>query len=259
MKLSSKQHDYYDGPFRYNGGGGNDKKSVFVRNKRLLPDDMVVSELLSYIPYNDNLQTPNATVSYGVVGFCGNLYPFVKVARLMNVNGDVKPTITCFYNFNHMLANMPDLFRKTQTDRFSSNNGLFDKCKVYLEHGTTRIYEFGKGLLVGNIKNDKQFSSLFLKERIAYFVAEYGSRQPPSGLCELLDITAYPVLKDYGFFKVFDTFAAFQQIEMFLQNQIMKPDDPYIEPVPDVVTAESHGFNKESFRQERTTKKPRLH
>lgn len=256
MRLSSKQHDYYDGHFRYNG---SDKKSVFVRNKRLLPDDVVVARLLSNIPRSDNLDKPVATVSYGVIGFCGSMYPFVKVSRHTVVNGETKPVNTYFYNFEHMLANMPDLFREIEyKGRIYVSHDLFEKCKKYLTHGMSIIYEFDKGLLACNIKEDKQLSNLFLNERIAYFVIEYGKRTTMDGR-DVLDIIAYPILKDYGFFKVFDTFAAFQQIEMFLQNQIVKPDDPYIADVPDVITAESHGFNKESFRQERTTKKPRLH
>ena len=42
---------------------------------------------------------------------------------------------------------------------------------------------------------------------------------------------------------------------MFMNNQIVRPDDPYIEPVSDVIKAQAHGFDKFSFRKDKSKKK----
>jgi hypothetical protein len=62
--------------------------------------------------------------------------------------------------------------------------------------------------------------------------------------------------------KIIDPFSAFNSIERYLTNELAKRDvkrDQSIKdnPVPDKIKAESHGFDKWSFRKESTKTKKR--
>jgi hypothetical protein len=52
----------------------------------------------------------------------------------------------------------------------------------------------------------------------------------------------------YQFFRVFDSYRAFQVISMFM-NSIAIPSKQ-MPVIPDVINAESHGFDKHSFRRD---------
>jgi hypothetical protein len=55
-------------------------------------------------------------------------------------------------------------------------------------------------------------------------------------------------LKEIEFFKKVDTYSTYQEIEMYFGNMCFP--EPHINPVPDVINAESHGFDKYSFRKD---------
>jgi hypothetical protein len=93
--------------------------------------------------------------------------------------------------------------------------------------------------------------NIFNNYKVAYFhteIAEYRSKH---------SIELYPSLSSLQFYKVFDSFAAYQEIETFLCNVLVEPDNPYIEPIPDVIKTGSKGFDKFSFRKEKSQKKER--
>jgi len=69
-----------------------------------------------------------------------------------------------------------------------------------------------------------------------------------------------PILSVATMHKVVDAFSAFQSIERYLTNELAPRDvkrDMSIQdnPVPDKIKAESHGFDKWSFRKEPTKKR----
>lgn len=57
-----------------------------------------------------------------------------------------------------------------------------------------------------------------------------------------------PVLGNFCFQKIKDSFSAFQEIEMFLTNDLVKQVDPA--PLSDRDRAKAHGFDKWSFRKD---------
>jgi len=58
-----------------------------------------------------------------------------------------------------------------------------------------------------------------------------------------------PLLKDYEFYKVFDSFQAFQEISMFMGGVLGRGEKEIIE-VEDKYKITQHGFDKWSFRKE---------
>jgi len=72
-----------------------------------------------------------------------------------------------------------------------------------------------------------------------------------NGLCrEKPGILVNPQLASVNFYKKFDAFQAFQMLERFIANDLAPKDERKDKPIPDKLKAESHGFNKMSFRKE---------
>ncbi len=91
--------------------------------------------------------------------------------------------------------------------------------------------------------------NLFEAKKLAYFAID-----PTNYGVKTKEVEIYPILKKYQFYKVFDTYEAFQKIEHFLTNELIKPDDMKV-VIPDNLKAQSKGFDKWSFRKEPTTRK----
>jgi len=58
-----------------------------------------------------------------------------------------------------------------------------------------------------------------------------------------------PVLKDYEFYKIFDSYQAFQEIQMFISGVLGSKEKDII-MIEDKYKIASHGFDKWSFRKE---------
>jgi len=63
-----------------------------------------------------------------------------------------------------------------------------------------------------------------------------------------------PLLKDYEFYRVIDSFQAFQEIQMFMGGVLGSGEKDIVE-VEDKYKITQHGFDKWSFRKEPTKKK----
>ncbi len=61
-------------------------------------------------------------------------------------------------------------------------------------------------------------------------------------------LTVNDILKKYDFFKVFDPFTAYQEINMFVSGFLTNPEKE-MPKIPDNLKVQSHGFDKWSFRK----------
>ena len=66
-----------------------------------------------------------------------------------------------------------------------------------------------------------------------------------------------PRLAAIEFWRRFDAFTAFQMLERFLANDLAPTDARMDRPIPDRLKAQSHGFDKMSFRKEPSRKRIR--
>jgi hypothetical protein len=93
--------------------------------------------------------------------------------------------------------------------------------------------------------NQDKYAEWFLKHHCPVFVAKSTGFED--------EIVWNGCLKDVEFFRVFDTFKAFQEIAMYYGG-LAAPQKP-IPVVPDKVLAGAKGFDKWSFRKEPKGKK----
>lgn len=252
MRLISSFSDYYDPMFAH---GSEDKKNIFKRESRELnfvgtgPHNYNVDNVPRVFSFECHDKKFNYDMRGGVIGFCGSLYPFLRVdSRPRGVYTEAYGS-KYYYTFERMCDDISGLMTDDEIKYPSGVRNYHQKIsdiEFWLRKGNIRQY---KGVYC--IREDKKLIDLFLKEKVAYF-SGVGS---PDRCQTSFHVTLYPKLKDYDFYKIYGCPVAHQSIVMYLNNQIAKPDSPHIDPVSDKIKAESHGFDKFSFRKEKKSVK----
>ena len=244
MRLVSKFHDYYDGAIRTSV---SDRSFVFVRKYEELGADRV-----QMIRFGYNKGKIDRMFEGGLIGFCGAIYPFVCVTDHKGRIGDLdyEATHEYFYDLDELL----EIYPMDEDDSKYSKYHWFGKKKLgrlkeWFHDGTVTVWH-------GNhysACNDSALKKIFTDHRIAYFgILPYGAKEAAyhrgaiSVNQELVQI--YPILKDVQFYRKFNPYTAFQTIEMYLTNELVKPDEINI-VIPDKLKAQSKGFDKWSFRK----------
>ena len=145
-----------------------------------------------------------------------------------------------------------DLDRKKNKKRISMYGKVYSELNFWdKDQYPLRIYspdfnqECFKKAFEAMDKHGEKFDEWFQKEKSPIFrvVVEDRTRYLEYDSC----------LSDVKFYRIFDANAAFQEIDMYRSNMCFP--EPHINEVPDVISAESHGFNKFSFRKDPSKKK----
>ena len=233
MKIVSKFKDYYDGV------GANDLEPtpVYVREKR----EAVIDNNFAV----DAIKRPRAIlrsqyhqpgikveVTAGVVGFCGEIYPYILKERY----GDVGYHKIGFqYEYDQSkFANMLWPTGKNIKPLLKWKWGMRDK----------------KNLMIW-LENIKKLKSIFMDCETPAFallgITETGK----------IRIEINPRLADHYFYKAMDSYSAYQEISMFLGNELAKEKEVDVPVGGDEIVAHSKGYNKWSFRKEPGQKKRR--
>lgn len=242
MRLVSKYHDYYDGAIRTSA---SDKSFVFVRKQ----EEVLIDGLESvHVYYEHRKGNEHIAFESGIVGFCGKIHPYVRVTN-WNQSFDEYGEHKYFYEADSLFEAYPCL-AKVSKNRYSryyytDNEKKFEK---WLKDGTVSYW---KGSYCAC--EDPKLKNFFTEHRVAYF-----SLDPRKYRREGHMANVYPILKDLGFYKKKDSYSAFQDIEMFLTNELVKPDEiaPEIQAtITDKLKVQSKGFDKWSFRKMKKDKK----
>lgn len=199
----------------YYDGAGKDfgkDSTCFVRHTEEINPDKNITDQISLWRYG-KYNANRFGIDHGIIGFCGKIYPFIT----NDYNSDT--TKACF-NIEECQKLNIDESQYIYEPWSRPNEIWFDQYK----NPNSAIYRIFK-----------QFNT-------AYFLI---INSGPA-----YKYIKYPILRQYGFYRIFDTQQAYQEIEMYLGNVLHPRDNPYIAPVPDTIKAESHGFDKWSFRKE---------
>jgi len=237
MYIISKKKDYYDGVA---GTVGIDKTIIFSRETIEIDDNKKFPDFinsnkrnwkelreypissLGYYHINNEFCKKYDDYSYFIIGFCGKLYVGWKLYKM--VENNLVTTIT--YDSEFMLSIL-------KPRGFNLSNGLLDDIKFIENHVVLDVFrKYNSPIFVYD--NDFERTS----------IGKYRHRKN-----EVFIVN--PILISYEFYKVFDSFQAFQEISMFISGVLGNKEKEIIQ-VSDKNKIEQHGFDyKWSFRKEK--------
>jgi len=239
---SKKDKDYYDGAV----GLGIDKSIVYNRKMEIEEDDTKFIEPFKYVKgwsgkdrnAFHRIASPPATKEHSIytsssafiVGFCGKLYIGWKFYKeIKSHHYDMFPEIETFITY--------DLdFIKKELFESSWSGKLINDLDYISRYNSIQIFRLLKSPI---FMYDTDY------ERIS--IHRYRSNKV---------FITNPILKKYEFFKVMDSYTAFQEIQMFMGGVLGSGEKEIIE-VEDKYKITQHGFNKHSFRRSKSNGKKR--
>jgi hypothetical protein len=206
MRIISKFHDYYDSL------QSHDDRLIYFRETR------------EYKNHTDSKYWDecNLTFASGIVGFCGKLYPFIK---LETTHAPLVPPVKYYYEFSQDIVDAD----KNKTKLSHVYKSLFgrkqDKEEIYREFFT---------------KDYSRHKVLFEKEKTAVFI--YTRHKT----------IINPRLADWQFYKAMPIELTFQELEMYLGSVLCANEDN-IPQISNKDMIEAKGFDlKHSFRKEKS-------
>jgi len=235
MYIISKKKDYYDGVA---GTTGIDKTIVYHREVIELEEDKLPKQFrrksnwrkedinplreLSTFKLKKEFHDVCEDYSYFIIGFCGKLYIGWKLYREEIFPYMVDTEIT--FDSEYM---------KSILEPKSWYNNLEDNINYIQKFDAIQIFRDLK-TPVFVFDNDYSRTQLDTKH---YSIRNYNPK-----------FFVNPVLKEYQFYKVFESFQAFQEIQMFLGGVLGSGEKNIVE-VADKYKITQHGFDKWSFRK----------
>lgn len=224
MRILSPIHDYFDGALANSGGG--DKTILFLRN----PSEENIVGLGCGWPHVPYIKS-NLHIDFGIVGFCGLIYPYIRI-KTWDTNPD------------HTSSELLNVKDRNYYDFEEAKNILQGmEVKISATHGyfhfisLSTIEEFFK-----RAKANEILKQLFREKQVAYFHIRPDGQNGAK-------VELYCILKTHEFYRVFSVTEAYQQVEMFITNTLAPRDNPYEEPISDVLHAQKKGFDEWSFRK----------
>ena len=219
MRIISDFHDYYDCIQSY----GQDDL-LYVRNRKEVEHRLVA-------PSVDLRRFP---IYSKVIGFCGKFYPMVYC-----VPGDNPHSVKTFcYCASEVHKWVNANLKKKEIEEYYQGKERGSKYRFSLMKPCKRIEKF----FDEGFKQQNNFLPLFVKHDAPILTTKYVF---PDKHYLVLN----PRLANYEFFRIMDTYQAFQELSMWF-GQKVEPRKP-IPHIPDIDMVEIKGFDKRySFRKD---------
>ena len=236
MRIISKFHDYYDGV----QGMAHDSHPVYLREQ----EEIITDERDCALPAKDWLggigrfwwpEVNGFHFHRIVIGFCGKLYPMIRIDAYSPGYGRELGNAIC-YSPEEISAFVDKHARKRE---------------VAYYHGRKRYSLYSPEKQI-----ERWFADMALSSENSGTVKIFRENLSPIFTIEMIcrgqvKVVWNAQLKPLGFVKVFPPYQAWQEIEMFVGGLAMPGKE--MPKVPDVINAESHGFNKYSFRRDKSS------
>ena len=244
MRIISDFHDYYDSALSY----GIDPNLIYLRKQQKLYYGFKITDKVKQLPGNldavlkpvlDILfkipegikgilarrNDPHIDISSKIIGFCGRIYPAID---LNNVT---------YYSPQSLVSLMPSsILSRLKIDQNIMSDWI----------SKTDKWNYGKRLTFHDWNKmieeigSKRFDDIFIEMKAPIFVCEYDNHA-----CNLV---INPLLSKLSFQKIKSPTEAFQEISMYLGNQLAVQNDPS-SVISDDILRDKKGFDKWSFRQ----------
>jgi len=252
MKIIGRIHDYYDGAIAY----GADNSLVFLRETTQQDDTVldIITKILtdkgidatSYygkralnLPcFGDSISTQ---LNIEIIGFCGKLYAGIRLIGRIE-NKDALPIVVneVFYptnGYHKLQETLSQIDEKYSVKYFKTATSMF---------GPQKYSNFERQCKVIDALWGNELTDVFVKMNAPYFCVKY-SQSNLMRYAGTQTVESIPVLKNSNFYKVKDSYQAFQEISMYLGG-VLPRQAPELVDISDKDRIEQHGFNKLSFR-----------
>lgn len=225
MRIISRFQDYYDRSLAH----GADKTRVFLRETQEYAERNKNSDVPAHLMQLTSLlkadmSSGRVSLSPFLVAFAGKLYPGVRchVTGSAADNPPSQSTAEIVYEFDSLKRFC------TARDVDLDKKGLFDRRSQ-----AQRFEAFFA------LTGSDRCGAMLVEHGIAIAVATEGR---PG--CVLVN----PPLKTFEFFRVFDAWQAYQELDMYL-GALSAPDTKPPVQVADADRIQQHGFDRQSFRK----------
>lgn len=236
MRIVARQKDYFDSV----QGAGQDYSLTYVRDTK--EEELDIWPFPRLFDIGGYLSSRLLEIRTTMIGFCGKIYPLIEVHISAQ---DCK-------NPKRSRQGIPigGLWRKCFTlddvDKFIASELSDNRAKIYHKMSRQTFVEF-----FDECKRDKEKHADMFSLTRPIFAAKQQSRWGEGH--RFTPIIYNPLLREYEFARVLDPYTAFQELQMWLSNQAV-PQKP-MPVIADTLKAESHGFNRFSFRKDPGGKK----
>lgn len=234
MRIISKHRDYYDTIQAY----GVDTTSTYIRKIEKLDSKSNETKLIyrllfpeeHYLRRNISLHINDENFDiydFKVIFFCGKLYPLFIFKKTIKEN-------TRYFNC-YSIEDVDITIKKYGNKRIKSV--WLNKKKKYTYHFNRYVTKPVIEKRFNLILPTNTLLDLHHTFEVPYFIY--------SELNNTLEFN--PILKKYSFYKIHDTFTAYQEIDMFLSG-ILGGQSPKTIELSDSMRKAKHGFDKWSFK-----------
>jgi len=228
MRIISDFHDYYDAV----QAAGQDQTLIYFRK----PEEEKVSDYsLPVIEWSLwASDSKRIQVQEHIIGFCGKVYPAILLTQVTS-----KKSALC-YNLLEVDSFIESNCRKKEVQEYRAKTKRPWRYS-WQSHLRREVYEsyFAKCAA----KKDA-FAEMFVEKRCPVWIGAVLERSWRRCIGK---ITYNGSLKELEFFRLFDTFTAFQEIAMFLGGLAVPLKQ--IPKVPDKIMVGIKGFDEWSFRK----------
>jgi hypothetical protein len=239
MLIIAKKKDYYDGVV---GSTGIDKTIVYDRELIDIEYNKI-PEL--FTKKTNSWKTTNLfdelsgsikpeyldiyhSYSYFIVGFCGKLYIGWKLYTEKKVG--ILTELKTYISYDH------DMVLPMIKSTWYSNRNFGEIYNKIISIDATEIFRKYKTPVF-------VYDTDYLRTAIGKYTRNRNDK-----------FLVNPVLKDYEFYKVFDSFQALQEIQMYISGVLGVGENKMVE-IEDKYKIQQYGFDKWSFRKEKELKK----
>ena len=217
MLIASKFHDYYDTAL---SSSGVDKTCVYKRKTIRIRE---ANPFKGMLPRFISSKKTETLCTFFIVGFCGKLYVGARFENTLQASYKNKFKPFCVYG-------------QEEIEKAMYNHRIKEPIMYYYYFRHTK-----KLKTMFNKFHDKANLELFFKYKVPVFSF-------------VTKLKLNPVIKPLQFYKVFDTYSAFQEIHMFLSGVLGNPEKKTVR-ISDIDRLEAHGFDKKtSFRKGKKSK-----
>jgi hypothetical protein len=227
MRIISDFHDYYDTVQSM----GQDQSLIYFRKREEVTISPYRLPIIEWSRFLDRSKIPSRE---HIIGFCGKVYPAVVLTYEAS-----KKSAIC-HNLKEVDSFVENNYRKKEVEKYRGTRrrdwGLGWQSEFRRDAFEKYFTECAK-------KND-DFVEMFREKRCPVWV---GTVLETSWRKHTGKIAYNDSLKDLEFFRLFDTYSAFQEIAMFLGGLAVPLKE--IPQVSDKIMVGIKGFDEWSFRK----------